>query len=114
MRISDWSSDVCSSDLVGIGGTGVVTIGAVLAMAAHLEGKTASIIDITGLSQKNGAVSSHLRIGPADQEVGAARIPAAGADVLLGCDKIGRAAWRARGGPYGETLGVAVALKKKK
>src|SRR3546814_1999797 len=46
----------------GIGGTGVVTIGALLGMAAHLEGKSTSIFDMTGLSQKNGAVFSHVRI----------------------------------------------------
>src|SRR5439155_3193826 len=45
-----------------IGGTGVVTVTAVLAMAAHLESRHASVYDMTGLSQKNGAVFSHLRI----------------------------------------------------
>ncbi|HET7204086.1 MAG TPA: indolepyruvate ferredoxin oxidoreductase family protein, partial [Steroidobacteraceae bacterium] len=48
--------------VAGIGGTGVVTVGSVLAMAAHMEGKRASVIDMTGLAQKNGAVWSHLRI----------------------------------------------------
>jgi indolepyruvate ferredoxin oxidoreductase len=46
----------------GIGGTGVVTVGAVLAMAAHLAGKACSTFDMTGLRQKNGAVYSHVRI----------------------------------------------------
>lgn len=74
--------------IAGIGGTGVVTIGAVLGMAAHLDGKSASIIDVTGLSQKNGAVFSHLRIAPSDDAIAAARIPVAGAELLLGCDMI--------------------------
>lgn len=74
--------------IAGIGGTGVVTIGAVLGMAAHLDGKSASIIDVTGLSQKNGAVFSHLRIASSDDAIAAARIPVAGAELLLGCDMI--------------------------
>ncbi len=48
--------------ITGIGGTGVVTIGALLGMAAHLEGKGVSVLDMTGLAQKNGAVVSHVRI----------------------------------------------------
>jgi indolepyruvate ferredoxin oxidoreductase len=74
--------------ITGIGGTGVVTIGAILGMAAHLEGKAASIIDMTGLSQKNGAVCSHLKIAPTAAEIAAARITAAGTDLLLGCDML--------------------------
>jgi len=74
--------------VVGIGGTGVVTIGAILCMAAHLEGKAASVVDQTGLSQKNGAVSSHVRIAADPAGIAAARIASAEADVLLGCDMI--------------------------
>ena len=48
--------------VTGIGGTGVITIGALLGMAAHLEGKGCSVLDMTGLAQKNGAVVSHVRI----------------------------------------------------
>ena len=48
--------------ITGIGGTGVITIGALLGMAAHLEGKGVSVLDMTGMSQKNGAVTSHVRI----------------------------------------------------
>src|SRR3546814_8129151 len=61
MRISDWSSDVCSSDRIG--GTGVLTVGALLGMAAHLDGKGCTILDMTGMAQKGGAVASHIRIG---------------------------------------------------
>ena len=57
--------------VTGIGGTGVVTIGALLGMAAHLEGKGCSVLDMTGLAQKNGAVVSHVRI--ADTPGAAAR-----------------------------------------
>ena len=49
--------------VTGVGGTGIVTIGGILGMAAHLEGKGASVLDMAGLAQKNGAVWSHLRIG---------------------------------------------------
>ena len=55
--------------MAGIGGTGVVTVGAVLAMAAHLQGMRASVYDMTGMSQKNGAVLSHLRLSAADAPI---------------------------------------------
>jgi indolepyruvate ferredoxin oxidoreductase len=74
--------------IAGVGGTGVVTVGSVLAMAAHLEGKQASVIDMTGLAQKNGAVWSHLRIGAGGDGVPGARIGLAEADLLLGCDLV--------------------------
>ena len=74
--------------IAGVGGTGVVTVGSVLAMAAHLEGQRASVIDMTGLAQKNGAVWSHLRIGGAAGAVPGARIGLAEADLLLGCDLV--------------------------
>ena len=50
--------------VTGIGGTGVITVGALLGMAAHLEGKGVSVLDMTGMSQKNGSVMSHVRIAP--------------------------------------------------
>ncbi len=74
--------------LTGIGGTGVVTVNAVLAMAAHLEGKAATVLDMAGLAQKGGAVSSHLRIANAPEELHATRITLGGADLLLGCDMV--------------------------
>jgi len=70
----------------GVGGTGVLTVGSVLAMAAHLEGKTASVLDQTGLAQKGGAVVSHLRIAGEGRPVDASRIPDGRADVALACD----------------------------
>jgi indolepyruvate ferredoxin oxidoreductase len=72
--------------VTGIGGTGVITIGALLGMAAHLEGKGCSTLDFTGLAQKNGAVMSHIRIAPAPEDISAVRIAPGGADLLLGCD----------------------------
>jgi len=72
----------------GIGGTGVVTIGAVLAMAAHLEGKGITVLDIAGLAQKNGAVFSHVRIAEKQEDLHAVRVAAGDASLLLGCDLI--------------------------
>ncbi|MEJ1160232.1 indolepyruvate ferredoxin oxidoreductase family protein [Prosthecomicrobium sp. N25] len=74
--------------VTGIGGTGVVTIGAVLGMAAHLEGLGVGIIDMAGLAQKGGAVTSHIRLAPRPEDIGAIRIAAGGADLILGCDLV--------------------------
>ncbi len=72
--------------IAGVGGTGVITVGAVLGMAAHIEGKGASVFDMTGLSQKNGAVYSHLKITDDPAADPAAGIGLGEADLLLGCD----------------------------
>jgi indolepyruvate ferredoxin oxidoreductase len=72
--------------VTGIGGTGVVTIGALLGMAAHLEGKGCSVLDMTGLAQKNGAVVSHVRIADAPDKLYATRIAAGEATLVLACD----------------------------
>lgn len=74
--------------ITGVGGTGVVTIGAILGMAAHLEGKGCGIIDMAGLAQKGGAVMSHMRIAPRPDDISAIRIAAGTADVVLGCDMV--------------------------
>ncbi len=74
--------------VTGIGGTGVVTIGALIGMAAHLEGKGATVLDQTGLAQKGGAVTCHLRIASAPDEIHAVRIAAGEADLVLGCDMV--------------------------
>src|SRR3546814_3706655 len=129
MRISDWSSDVCSSDLfcpsfvtvhggtprkgrkvdaserlanlpmpaiasdlsqpwnillTGVGGTGVVTIGALLGMAGHLEGRGATVLDQTGLAQQGGAVTTHIRIARAPADLPAVRLAAGRAAPRLG------------------------------
>ena len=70
----------------GIGGTGVVTVGALLGMAAHLEGKGCSTLDVTGLAQKNGPVTSHVRVADAADALFASRIAEGRADLVLGCD----------------------------
>jgi indolepyruvate ferredoxin oxidoreductase len=72
--------------VTGIGGTGVVTIGALLGMAAHLEGKGCSVLDMTGLAQKNGAVVSHVRIADTPEQLYATRIAAGEARLVLACD----------------------------
>ncbi|MEO8537312.1 MAG: indolepyruvate ferredoxin oxidoreductase family protein, partial [Betaproteobacteria bacterium] len=72
--------------VTGIGGTGVVTIGALLGMAAHLEGKGCSVLDMTGLAQKNGAVVSHVRIADTPDQLYATRIAAGEARLVLACD----------------------------
>jgi indolepyruvate ferredoxin oxidoreductase len=72
--------------ITGLGGTGVVTVGAVLTMAAHLEGKGFGAIDMAGLAQKGGAVYSHIRIAATPAEISAIRVGAGNADLLFGGD----------------------------
>jgi indolepyruvate ferredoxin oxidoreductase len=72
--------------VTGIGGTGVVTIGALLGMAAHLEGKGVSVLDMTGLAQKNGAVVTHVRVADSPEALHATRIAAGDAKLVLACD----------------------------
>jgi len=74
--------------ITGVGGTGVITLGALLGMAAHLDGKGVSVLDMTGLAQKFGAVFSHLRIADRPQDLHAARIATGEADVLIGGDLV--------------------------
>jgi indolepyruvate ferredoxin oxidoreductase len=72
--------------VTGIGGTGVVTIGAMLGMAAHLEGRGVSVLDMAGLAQKNGSVVSHIRIAESPEKLHATRIAAGDAKLVLACD----------------------------
>jgi indolepyruvate ferredoxin oxidoreductase len=74
--------------VTGIGGTGVITVGALLGMAAHLEGKGCTVLDFTGLAQKNGAVMSHVRLAPKPEDLHAVRIAAGESDLVLGCDMV--------------------------
>src|SRR6187549_2894489 len=74
--------------VTGIGGTGVVTIGALIGMAAHLEHKGGSVLDQTGLAQKGGAVTTHVRIAKDPADINAVRIAAGEADLVLGCDMV--------------------------
>jgi indolepyruvate ferredoxin oxidoreductase len=74
--------------VTGVGGTGVVTLSAVLGQAAHLEGKGFGAIDMTGLAQKGGAVACHMRVAKDVSEIHAIRAGVAGADLVLGCDLV--------------------------
>jgi indolepyruvate ferredoxin oxidoreductase len=72
--------------IAGVGGTGVVTLGALLGVAAHIEGKGVGVLDMTGMAQKGGSVTSHVRIGATPEALHAVRIAAGGADAVIGCD----------------------------
>jgi indolepyruvate ferredoxin oxidoreductase len=74
--------------VTGVGGTGVVTIGAILGMAAHLEGKGCGLIDMAGLAQKGGAVFCHVKLARKPEDIHAIRIAAGEADLVLGCDLV--------------------------
>ncbi len=83
--------------VTGVGGTGVLTIAALVAMAAHIEGKGCATMNQTGLAQKFGAVVSHVRVSQNQDDIKAVRIPAGEADLLLGCDLVVTAAYEAMG-----------------
>lgn len=74
--------------ITGVGGTGVTTVGALIGMAAHLEGKGCCVVDMAGLAQKGGAVVSHLRISRQPDHIHATRVSYGGADLVLGFDLV--------------------------
>lgn len=74
--------------VTGVGGTGVVTIGALLGMAAYIEGKGVLNLDMAGMAQKGGAVWSHIRIAAEQSQLHAPRIAAGETSLLLGCDLV--------------------------
>ena len=74
--------------ITGVGGTGVVTVGAVMAMAAHLEGKGAGMMEMAGLAQKGGAVHIHCRLAKAPADIDAIRVATGEADALIGGDMV--------------------------
>ena len=74
--------------VAGIGGTGVVTIGALIGMAAHLEGKGCSVLDMVGIAQKGGAVLSHVKVARRPEDLHSVEVGAGGADLLIGCDLV--------------------------
>ena len=83
------SIDSCFDLLVtGVGGTGVITIGALITMAAHLEGKGASVLDFLGFAQKFGPVLCYIRIAPQPSDINQVRVETARADALIGCDLV--------------------------
>ena len=72
----------------GVGGTGVVTVGELLGMAAHIDGKGTSIVDQLGFAQKGGPVTAHVRIAERPDDINSARINAGTADLIIGCDML--------------------------
>jgi indolepyruvate ferredoxin oxidoreductase len=74
--------------VTGVGGTGVVTVGALLGMAAHIEGKGVSVLDMIGLAQKGGAVVTHVRIAENPEDIHAVRLADGGARTVIGCDNV--------------------------
>ncbi|MES2297018.1 MAG: indolepyruvate ferredoxin oxidoreductase family protein [Pseudomonadota bacterium] len=74
--------------ITGIGGTGVVTVGQILAMAAHVEGKGAIVLDMSGLAQKGGPVMSHVRLADKQSDLHSTRVGTGSADLVIGCDLI--------------------------
>jgi indolepyruvate ferredoxin oxidoreductase len=82
------SDDVWNGVFTGVGGTGVTTVAAVLAMAAHIDGKASQTLDMTGLAQKGGPVLSHVRFAHNPDDIKSARTPPASADVIIACDLV--------------------------
>jgi indolepyruvate ferredoxin oxidoreductase len=74
--------------IAGVGGSGVITIGALIGMAAHIDGKGVSVLDMTGLAQKGGAVFSHVRIADSPDDLHAVRIATGEADAVIAGDVI--------------------------
>jgi len=74
--------------IAGVGGTGVVTIGAIIAMAAHVDGKGAGMMEMAGLAQKGGAVHVHCRIGESPADINAIRVAVGECDALIGGDLV--------------------------
>ena len=82
------SDGITNIMLTGIGGTGVLTISAIVGMASHIEGKDSSILDMTGLAQKGGAVWSHIKVYEKDNKPFSHKISPASANLLLACDAV--------------------------
>jgi indolepyruvate ferredoxin oxidoreductase len=80
--------EVCNILVAGIGGSGIVTLGALLGMAAHMEERPCNVLDVTGFAQRNGPVTSHVRIGARGELQSASRIPELSADLLLAADLV--------------------------
>jgi indolepyruvate ferredoxin oxidoreductase len=74
--------------LTGIGGTGVLTVAAIAGMAAHVDQKGSSVMDMTGMAQKGGSVLSHIRIANTPEALHAPRLWSGSADLVLGCDLV--------------------------
>ncbi len=83
-----WSAEAWGVIVAGVGGTGVITIGQLLGMAAHMEGKGIVTQDAAGLAQKGGATWSHVLIGATQDDIRTTRVGSASADLVIGCDPI--------------------------
>jgi indolepyruvate ferredoxin oxidoreductase len=81
-------AEPCQILVTGIGGAGVITVGALIGMAAHIEGNGCTVLDFTGLAQKNGAVMSHIRLAGSPDQLHAVRIAPGETDVLIACDML--------------------------
>ena len=81
-------NDAYNIAITGVGGTGVLTIGSILGMAAHIEGKASMILDMAGLAQKGGAVFSYLRLADHPDKITSPRIVTGGTDLLLAADAV--------------------------
>jgi indolepyruvate ferredoxin oxidoreductase len=77
--------------ITGVGGTGVVTIGAVMAQAAHIDGKGAGMMEMAGLAQKGGAVHIHCRLAEKPGDISAIRVATGECDALIGGDLVASA-----------------------
>jgi len=78
--------------ITGVGGTGVVTIGAIMAQAAHIDGKGVGMMEMAGLAQKGGAVTVHLRVAEQPEDISAIRVATGECDALIGCELVVSAA----------------------
>ena len=74
--------------VTGIGGTGVVTIGALIGMASHIENKGVSVLDQVGVAQKGGAVLSHIRVASSPEKIHSVKVGKMSANLVLGCDMV--------------------------
>ncbi len=90
-NVPDMGGEAYNIMVTGIGGTGVLTVGGLLGMAAHLEGKHCRVLDQTGLAQKGGEVLSHIRLAKNLNDISTGHITTGGSDLLLACDIVAAA-----------------------
>jgi indolepyruvate ferredoxin oxidoreductase len=93
--------------VTGVGGTGVITVGALITMAAHLEGKGASVLDFTGFAQKFGPVLSFIRLANSPDDIHQVRIDQGAANALIGCDIVVSSSSKASG-TYGPGMRAVI------
>ncbi|MFO0390096.1 MAG: indolepyruvate ferredoxin oxidoreductase family protein [Alphaproteobacteria bacterium] len=87
-KVPEMGAESYNIMVTGIGGTGVLTVGALLGMASHLEGKHCRVLDQTGLAQKGGEVLSHVRLANSLDSISTGHITTGGSDLLLACDVV--------------------------